>query len=435
MALGAQVTLIDDPGKRPPLRAQATPHSATRNVALLGFGTVGSAVADILCREPHLRLTHVFNRNVERKRVAWVPDRVRWTDNFREVLTSDADVVIELMGGLEPAHECIRQALQSGKSVVTANKHVIAKYGPELLEVARQHGQQLEYGAAVGGAVPVLAALRYGLAGDRLVRARGILNGTCNFILSNMEANGITLAAALAEAQKLGYAESDPSDDVNGVDAACKLAIVARLGLQAELNAFEVPKQSIASILPEDFRYARQRGCTIRQIAIAELHGDTLQAAVGPTLISLKSPLAACVDNQNAVIITGERSGDTVLAGRGAGGHPTAVAVVSDLLAIAAGGKSITAAPAVRRYSKGELNCPRYVRVCHQAADLSDALANLLDEHQVRIQSWIEKPDSETHLAAFAVEACGTAVADQVVTAMEKLEGLLQKPLCLPMLA
>jgi homoserine dehydrogenase len=426
MALGAQVTRIDDPGKHPPLRSQAAPQSSTRNVALLGFGTVGRAVADILCREPRLRLTHVFNRDVERKRVTWVPDCVQWTDNFHEVLKSDADVVIELMGGLDPAHQCIRQALQSGKSVVTANKHVMAQYGHELLELARQHGQQLEYGASVGGAVPVLAALRYGLAGDRIVRACGILNGTCNFILSKMEANGTTLATALAEAQRLGYAESDPSDDVNGVDAACKVAIVARMALQAGLNAFEIPKQSITGIQPEDFHYARQLGCTIRQISLAEVHREKLRAAVGPALISLKSPLAACVENQNAVVITGENSGDTLLAGRGAGAHPTAVAVVSDLLAIAHTEPPSPNGRSVRSYAPEQLSCQHYVRVSASKAYL---IRSVLDDHGLRVEKWLNCLHQDS--AAFLLQRCnGAAVQNAIAHKTGELAGAL----CLPVL-
>jgi homoserine dehydrogenase len=310
----------------------------------------------------------------------------------------------------------------------------MAKHGPELLDLARQHGQQLQYGASVGGAVPVLAALRYGLAGDRLVRACGILNGTCNFILSNMEAHGTTLAAALAEAQKLGYAESDSSDDINGLDAACKLSIVARLGLHADLNAFDVSKQSISNIQPEDFCYARQIGYTIRQISVAGLHAEKLHAVVGPALISLASPLAACVDNQNAIVISGEKSGDTVLSGRGAGGHPTAVAVVSDLLAIAAGGHSLPLAAPVRKYPTDEVKCARYLRVCHKGGDFSSALANLLNRHELRLRKWLEKPGSKNCLTAFSLEPCNMAAVDRAVTAIEKLEGVSQKPLCLPVL-
>jgi homoserine dehydrogenase len=436
MALGAYVSPIGEPGKRPPLRAQRSLRPATRTVALLGFGTVGRAVAQILCRTPesHLRLTHVFNRSFERKRVDWVPDRVQWTDNFHEVLNSNADTVVELLGGLEPAHEYIRQALISGKSVITANKHVMAKYGPELLELARRHGQQLEYGASVGGGLPVLAALHYGLAGDRLLRACGILNGTCNFILSNMEAKGTSLAATLAEAQKLGYAEADPSDDVNGLDAACKLAIVARLGLRAELNAFEIPRQSIANIQPSDFRYARQLGCTIRQISLAELDGQGVYAAVTPALVPLNSPLAAATDNQNAIIFKGERSGETLLVGKGAGGDPTAVAVVSDLLAIREG-PCTPATSLAEKYPVAHLSCPHYLRVSGEnGVDVLDALAPILDQHGVALEKSLEHSDKGKREWALTTEACGTGVVRELVRDLAQRERISESPLCLPIL-
>jgi len=436
MALGAYVSPIGEPGKRPPLGAQRSLRPGTRTIALLGFGTVGRAVAQILCRTPesHLRLTYVFNRNFERKLVDWVPDRVQWTDNFHEVLNSNADTVVELLGGLEPAHEYIRQALISGKSVVTGNKHVMAKYGPELLELARRHGQQLEYGASVGGGMPVLAALHYGLAGDRLVRACGILNGTCNFILSNMEANGTSLPAALAEAQKLGYAEADPSDDVNGLDAACKLAIVARLALRAELNAFEIPRQSIANIQPADFRYARQLGCTIRQISIAELNGEGLYTAVSPALVSLNSPLAAATDNENAIIFKGERSGETLLVGKGAGGDPTAVAVVSDLLAIAEG-HGTPATSVAEKYAVAHLSCPHFFRVSGEnGVNVRDALMPIFDQHGVVVEKSLQHSDEGKREWAFTTEACSTGVVHKFVRELAQLARISEPPLCLPIL-
>ncbi len=430
MALSAQVSRVDDPGKRRPSRSQATLYSATRKVALLGFGTVGRAVADILCRapEPYLRLTHVFNRNVDRKRAAWVPGRVQWTENFQEILQSDADVIVELMGGLDPAHGFIRAALKSGKSVVTANKHVIAKYGPELLELARGCGVQLEYGAAVGGAVPVLAALRYGLSGDQLVGACGILNGTCNFILSNMEAHGATLAAAVAEAQRLGYAEADPSDDVNGVDAACKLAIVARHGLRADLQLPDIPRQSIANIHAEDFGYARQLGCTIRQVSMAGLRDESLQAAVGPALVSLKSPLASCVDNQNAVIFTGENSAQTVLTGSGAGGHATAVAVVSDLLAIA---QAVPPPPSasLKKYVPEEFRGRHYLRLTGRNA--GSLLSDILQQHEIRRERTLQSPHQDS---AACILPGGTAFDHSASRQLATVHGDAVSILCLPVI-
>src|SRR5215469_17612999 len=203
-------------------------------VALLGFGTVGSSVAKLLAsaRFPGLELTHIFNRNVARKRVSpaanVVPDSVVWSEDIRVVLKSNADVVVELMGGLTPAEGWIRKALSSGKSVVTANKQLIAYRGASLERLAAQHGVHLVYGAAVAGGVPVIPGMQQGLGGDRLTRLSGIVNGTCNYILSRME-SGADYATVLADAQQLGYAEADPSADVDGYDARAKLCILAWL--------------------------------------------------------------------------------------------------------------------------------------------------------------------------------------------------------------
>ena len=196
----------------PAARSVEKPQAACR-VALVGFGNVGRAVAKILCErnDPTLRLTHICNRNVERKKQPWVPPHVVWTEDFHTVLNSDADVVIELIGGLNPAEKIVRGALQARKSVVTANKQLIAHHGPDLLQLAHSQGCQLEFGASVAGGVPVLPALRTGLSGDRLHGIAGILNGTCNYILSRIENARIPFSEALEEAQARGYAEADAS--------------------------------------------------------------------------------------------------------------------------------------------------------------------------------------------------------------------------------
>ncbi|HSP62790.1 MAG TPA: homoserine dehydrogenase, partial [Pyrinomonadaceae bacterium] len=195
--------------------------SSDCRVALIGFGTVGRAVARILSesRNSSLRLTHICNRNVEKKKQPWVPSDVVWTDDVESVLQSDADIVIELIGGLNPAEQIVRSALASGKSVVTANKQLIARHGCDLLQLARSNGCQIEFGASVAGGVPVLPALRTGLCGDRLHGIAGILNGTCNYILSRIENARIPFSEALEEAQARGYAEADASEDLDGGDA------------------------------------------------------------------------------------------------------------------------------------------------------------------------------------------------------------------------
>ena len=264
------------------------------HVALIGFGTVGSSVAKILCERPntHLRLTHIFNRNVARKKVDWLPSSVQWTENIEDVLSSDVDIVVEVMGGLQPTEDWIRRALASGKSVVTANKQLIARCGPDLIPLAQQMRQQIEFGASVAGGVPVISGLHEGLAGDELFKIRGILNGTCNYILSQIESNGVPFATALREAQKLGFAEADPTEDIDGLDARAKLAILVRVGLHCNVEPESIVARSISSIDSIDFEYANQLGCTIRQISTAELKGDTIRERVQPALVELSSPLA-----------------------------------------------------------------------------------------------------------------------------------------------
>src|ERR1700691_4521827 len=307
----------------------------TCSVALLGFSTVGSSVAKILCERLNtpLRLTHILNRNIERKKVGWIPN-VRWTENIDDVLSSDVEIVVELMGGTQPAEDWIRRALAAGKSVVTANKQLIARCGPELINLARRNQQQIQFGASVAGGVPVISGLQEGLAGDELFKIRGILNGTCNYILSQIEANGSPFAAALCEAQTLGFAEADPTEDIDGLDARAKLAILARVGLHCNVKLESIVARSISAIDAVDFEYAKQLGCTIRQISWAELKEEQLFAAVQPALVELTSPLARVEGSQNLVVATGKYGGETVFGGHGAGGHPTAVAVVSDILAI-----------------------------------------------------------------------------------------------------
>src|ERR1700688_1614435 len=329
----------------------SAPDGARRcNVALLGFGTVGSSVAKILCGRSnrYLRLTHVLNRNVARKKVDWLPPSVQWTENIEDVLSSDVDVVVEVVGGLQPTEDWIRRSLSSGKSVVTANKQIIARSGPELITLASQQKVHILYGASVAGGVPVISGLQMGLAGDELFKICGILNGTCNYILSQMESNGVTFATALREAQKLGFAEADPTEDIDGLDARAKLTILARVGLHCNIRPDSIVAQSISAIEAIDFEYANQLGCTIRQISSAELRAElkepttevpvndgNLFATVQPALVKLSSPLARVEGSQNLVMATGTYGGETVFGGHGAGGHPTAVAVVSDILAIA----------------------------------------------------------------------------------------------------
>jgi homoserine dehydrogenase len=249
-------------------------------VAIVGFGTVGRSVAKVLSSgiHPSLRLAMICNRSIERKKVDWVPQGVDWTESIDAVVTSPVDIVVELMGGLEPAGDLIRRSLAAGKSVVTANKQLLATHGVELLGLARQHKRELLFEASVAGGIPIVRAVREGLAGDRLFRIAGILNGTCNYILTRMDSAGLSFADALTEAQTLGYAEADPSADVDGFDARAKIAILIAVGLGCQVNLEDIPCRSISSIDGLDFKYARRLDCTIRQVSWAErARGDKTQ--------------------------------------------------------------------------------------------------------------------------------------------------------------
>ncbi len=426
------------------------------NVALLGFGTVGSSVARILCEHAnaHLRLTHVFNRSVARKKVDWLPSSVKWTENIDEVLSSDADIVVEVMGGLQPAGDWIRRALTSGKSVVTANKQLIARCGPELFSLARAANQQIYFGASVAGGVPVISGLQEGLAGDQLFKIRGILNGTCNYILSQIEANGIPFAAALREAQKLGFAEADPTEDIDGLDARAKLAILARVGLHCQVSPESIMARTISAIDAVDFEYANQLGCTIRQISWAELRtteptaelktkakADELFAAVQPALVALASPLARVEGSQNLVVATGTYGGETVFAGHGAGGHPTAVAVVSDILAIARSRQSATSdfpqTTAKTPPVTADFTAKHYLRfLVKDRPGIIASLATILSQCNINIDSVLQKPGCQKWHLPFLItlEECKASLVEQALQQINSLDFLVQPCLHLPIL-
>ena len=402
-------------------------------VALLGFGTVGRAVATILQGGsfPQLRLEFIYNRRVDRKRVPWVSPDVRWTDDIEQVLASDVAVILELAGGIEPAYSWVKRALQLGKSVVTANKKLIAAHGTELLELARRQGCRLEFGAAVAGGVPVLCGVSPGLSGDRLLMLCGILNGTCNYILHAMESRGLTLQAALREAQQRGYAEADPTDDVDGFDARAKLAILVRTGFHLQADPEQIAVHSIRAVHPADFRYARELGCTIRQVARAELNSGTLLAEAGPTLVGAGSPLGSARNNQNVLVTTGKYGGETVFAGAGAGGPPTAVAVVSDLLAVADSRPAAAAGPALLAVPvSNDFRCRHYVRVVPaNKIDVVASLRRTLTTAGISLRGLLHHPDPSDRRPslALAVEECSTHALDKVLRlALEG--GLLAEP-------
>lgn len=319
-------------------------------IALLGFGHVGFAVAYRLATPdavPGLELTHIFDRRATLKRHAHGELRVTWTHSIEEVLRADIDIVVEVLGGMEPATQWIEAALAAGKSVVTANKQVIAREGLRLQRLAARQGRQLRFEAAVGGAMPIVRAIVDGLAGDRITAIAAILNGTTNAVLSRIETSGCTLEQALDEARSSGYAEADPSADLDGDDARAKLAILCGLAFGVAVDPDHIEGRSCASITSADFERAREQGGTIRQIARAsyEHRSRVLTASVTPAVVSSSTIFARASGPANAAIITGEHSGDTGMFGAGAGGDATAVAIVSDLVAIARDRAAVVPAP------------------------------------------------------------------------------------------
>ena len=421
--------------------ANQGPPSACK-IALIGFGTVGRAVAKILVESgnPSLRLTHICNRNVARKKQSWVPKDVIWTEDVDSVIQSDVDIVIELIGGLNPAEQIVRKALESGKSVVTANKQLIARCGPDLLQLAASKGCQLEFGASVAGGVPVLPSLRTGLCGDRLHGIAGILNGTCNYILSRIENARVPFSEALEEAQARGYAEADASEDLDGGDARAKLAILALAGLRARVVPETVRARSIRPVDAVDFDYAAELGCTIRQISRADLKAQTLYSDVGPCLVPSDSPFGRVQRNLNLVLTSGQYGGDMAFLGAGAGGDPTAVAVVSDVMFVAQGltgakrdvGSSVST-PTI----SCDFETAWYLRFfVRDQPGIVARLAQILAAHRLNIDSLLQKPGYDKASLPFVItlEPCRDS---QLHPALEQMAGLdfsIRPCLCLPIL-
>jgi homoserine dehydrogenase len=323
----------------------------TAKVAIIGFGTIGSGVArlllehaDRLARQTGKRveLVHVVDPDQKRPRNFALPPGVLTADLNQVTGNPDIVAAIELVGGLEPARTIVLKLLESGKNVVTANKALLAEHGPELFEVARKLGRSIAFEAAVAGGIPIIAALGESLSANQIESVHAILNGTSNFILSQMEENNTDYASALAEAQQRGYAEANPAMDVNGSDAAQKLAILAHLAFGARANWRAIPRTGIDIVDVADMRYAKELGYSIKLLAVAELVPEGLELHVSPTLVRHGTPLAEVRGAYNAVRIVGDAVGRVFFHGLGAGQMPTASAVVADLVSTLLGRTAIT---------------------------------------------------------------------------------------------
>jgi homoserine dehydrogenase len=294
-------------------------------VGLLGHGTVGAAFAALLPE----RATHVEAVTGRRPELAGVLTRSR--GDFDELL-AQSDLIVELIGGLEPARDYVTRAMRAGKHVVTANKQLLSHHGEELWALAHEHGVQLRFEAAVAGVVPVIRVLQESLAAAHVERIHGIVNGTTNFILSEMARTGASYPDVLAEAQRLGYAEADPSEDVNGKDAAAKMAILARLAFETPVHIDQVVCEGIERIAPDDLEYARELGLGLKLIGTAERVGEGISVRVHPAFLYPGHPLASVSGPFNAVTVESEAITEITMSGPGAGGPQTASAVLGDVV-------------------------------------------------------------------------------------------------------
>jgi homoserine dehydrogenase len=318
------------------------------NVAVLGCGVVGSQVVRLLTEQEGdlaarvgapVRLVGVGVRRIDAPRDVEVPEGLLTTDAAGLVSRDDVDVVVEVIGGIEPARSLILAALENGASVVTANKALLAEDGPTLFEAAEKAGRDLYYEAAVAGAIPIVRPLRESLAGDRVTRVLGIVNGTTNYILDKMDSTGAGFEEALEEAQDLGYAEADPTADVEGFDAAAKAAILASLAFHSRVTAADVHREGITDVTAADIASAAQMGSVVKLLAIAELVDtdgtEGVSVRVHPAMIPRSHPLASVREAFNAVFVESRAAGQLMFYGPGAGGAPTASAVLGDLVTVA----------------------------------------------------------------------------------------------------
>ena len=311
---------------------------------MLGCGVVGSSVARLLQEDSgdfaarsgaNLKLVKVAVKNLSTKR-DFVSSSILTDDSASVVSDPSIDIVIEVMGGIEPARELILSAIKNGKSIITANKALLALHGAELFEAADKNKVDLYYEAAVGGAIPILRPMRESIVGDHVHRVMGIVNGTTNYILTKMDEEGSAFADVLKEAQSLGFAEADPTADIEGHDAAAKAAILAGLAFHSRVTSNDVYREGISKISARDVEVARDMDHVIKLLAIAELTSNNqVSVRVHPTLISRQHPLASVRNAFNAVFVEAESAGELMFYGRGAGGAPTASAILGDLIAIA----------------------------------------------------------------------------------------------------
>ncbi|MHC4183658.1 MAG: homoserine dehydrogenase, partial [Planctomycetota bacterium] len=324
----------------------------TINIGLIGSGTVGSGVVKILLESPstlagkldrEIVLRGVADRNIDKKKELNLSRNIVVTQDADEILNNpEINIVVELIGGIHPAKEIITKGLQNGKDIVTANKALLALHGSELFQIAHKHGKSISFEASVGGCIPVISALRDSFIANDIQHIFGIVNGTTNYVLTKMTKEHLKYDDALRDAQQKGYAEKDPSTDVDGIDSAHKLAILARMGFNCDFDYDDIYVEGISDVELKDIYYAHELGYTLKLLAISKKSDNGLELRVNPTLLPHEHPLSSVSGVFNAICINGNAIGETMLYGQGAGQMPTASAVVSDLVDVALGRAKLT---------------------------------------------------------------------------------------------
>ena len=418
------------------------PQVGAINVGLLGLGVVGSGVAQALTQKSAviptqlgcpIHLSRILVRDPDKPRSPNIPRSLLTTDPKDILEDPQLHIVVEVMGGEIPALEYIRLALENGKSVVTANKEVMSKHGPELISLASKKEVRILFEASVGGGIPIIRPLMKDLRANDIVAIRSIINGTTNYILSKMTYEGVDFDQALREAQELGYAESDPTNDVEGIDAAYKLAILASLAFQTKVHAQDVFREGISKLTAKDFRYAGELGYLIKLMAIAKKEDGQVEARVHPALVPQDVPLAKVDGVFNAVEVEGDLVGRVLFHGRGAGAMPTSSAVVGDILDVgwdlargvrAGGFTPPDNALSIRPIA--ELVARYYIRLT--ATDRPGVLAQMaqiLGDRQISIASVIQKeadPSAQTAEVVITTHPSREQDVQQALKEMERLE-------------
>lgn len=403
----------------------------TVGVGMLGCGTVGAATirllhdqADEIARRARCRIevVRVAVRDPSRDRdVPCPPDR--FTDDPGAVIADPSvDVVVEVMGGVDPAHDLILEALAAGKRVVTANKEVLARHGKDLFDAAEAAGTDLRFEAAVGGGIPLIRPLKESLAGERLARVMGIVNGTTNYVLTRMHEDRMSFQEALDLAIRLGYAEPDPTADVEGHDAAAKCAILASLAFNSRVAAGDVHREGIGAVSQADVEFAEQLGYVVKPLAIAELQDGQVSVRVHPAMLPADHPLAAVRESFNAVFVEGERVGELMFYGRGAGGDPTAVAVSGDVVDAArdllGGGRAVGCTCYLDRRIRPVEETEAQYYLLLEVVDRPGVLARIagaFGHHRVSIKSvWQEGTGEEARIVMITHRANHGALAATV---------------------